>query len=299
MKNRKLLLYLLFTFGLSWALAGAYWLITGGAASNASGFIIMAMVYMFTPMLSVILVEKAIYKGELVQTYDIRFRWNSWWTVAWLLPLGIALATFGMSLLFPGVLFSPEMEGMFERFAGMLTEEQMDEMRNMELPVHPFFFAILQGLIAGITINAVAGFGEELGWRGLMHRELGHLNFWKMSFLIGAVWGIWHAPVILMGHNYPEHPVAGVGMMVVFCMLFSPVFTLVRIKSGSVVAAAILHGSFNALAGLALMLIQGGNDLLVGVTGLAGFIVLAALNIGIWLVAPETRTKSSADLSLA
>ncbi|MDV7393394.1 hypothetical protein RZS08_18620, partial [Arthrospira platensis SPKY1] len=134
-------------------------------------------------MISVILVEKAIYKGELVKTYDIRFRWNRWWTVAWLLPLGIALATFGMSLLFPGVLFSPEMEGMFERFANVLTEEQMDEMRNMELPVHPFFLAILQGLIAGITINAVAGFGEELGWRGLMHRELSHLNFWKMSFL--------------------------------------------------------------------------------------------------------------------
>jgi D-alanyl-lipoteichoic acid acyltransferase DltB (MBOAT superfamily) len=31
-----------------------------------------------------------------------------------------------------------------------------------------------------------------------------------------AIWGLWHAPVILQGHNYPGYPLLGVLMMVVF-----------------------------------------------------------------------------------
>ena len=47
------------------------------------------------------------------------------------------------------------------------------------------------------------------------------------------------------------------------------------------IAAAILHGSLNATVGLAIIVIEGGNDLTVGATGLAGFIVLAIVNAGI------------------
>ncbi|HNR41018.1 MAG TPA: hypothetical protein PKL65_02205 [Bacteroidales bacterium] len=48
-------------------------------------------------------------------------------------------------------------------------------MKNAPIPVHPFFVTIVEGLIDGITINAVAGFGDEPDWRGLMLRELSYL----------------------------------------------------------------------------------------------------------------------------
>jgi len=35
-----------------------------------------------------------------------------------------------------------------------------------------------------------------------------------------------------------------------------------------------MHGTLNATAGIAIMVIDGGNDLTVGITGLAGFISL-------------------------
>jgi len=129
----------------------------------------------------------------------------------------------------------------------------------------------------------VAGFGEELGWRGFLQRELGYLGFWKSSALIGLIWGAWHAPIILQGHNYPQHPVAGVFMMIIFTLLLSPIFSYVRLKSGSVLAAAVIHGSLNGTVGLSVMVIKGGNDLTVGVTGLAGFIVLFIVNAGIFI----------------
>jgi membrane protease YdiL (CAAX protease family) len=151
-----------------------------------------------------------------------------------------------------------------------------------DFPIHPFWLGLVQGLIAGISVNALAGFGEELGWRGLLQRELGFIGFWKSSILIGAIWGIWHAPLILKGHNYPQHPVIGVFLMTGWCMLLAPIFSYIRLKAKSVIAAAIIHGSLNATYGLAIVFVRG-SDLLVGVSGFAGFIVLAAVNVCIFI----------------
>jgi uncharacterized protein len=99
--------------------------------------------------------------------------------------------------------------------------------------------------------------------------------FWAAALLIGAIWGIWHTPLILMGHNYMQHPKIGVLMMTGWCILLSPLFLYILIKTKSVVAAAVMHGTLNAVAGISLMPISGGNDLSVGMTGLGGFITLA------------------------
>jgi membrane protease YdiL (CAAX protease family) len=208
-----------------------------------------------------------------------------WFLVAWLLPVIIAFATLGVSLLFTGVEYSPGMAGIFERFESALSPEQLEQMKAQAdaFPLHPFWIGLLQGLVAGITINAIAGFGEELGWRGFLQRELGYLGFWKSSIVIGLIWGIWHAPIILQGHNYPEHPQAGVLMMIIFTLLLSPIFSYIRLKAKSVIAAAVIHGSLNATVGLPLMVIKGENDLIVGVTGLAGFIALALSNLALFI----------------
>jgi hypothetical protein len=60
-------------------------------------------------------------------------------------------------------------------------------------------------------------------------------------------------------------------------------FVKVGLKANSVIAAAIFHGSFNATAGLAVMVLKGGNNLLIGVTGLAGFIILLIANFGLFI----------------
>ncbi|MDD4896103.1 MAG: CPBP family intramembrane metalloprotease, partial [Atribacterota bacterium] len=103
----------------------------------------------------------------------------------------------------------------------------------------------------------------------------------KSSICIGLIWGLWHAPLILQGHNYPSHPQIGVIMMVIFILLLSPILSYIRLKAKSVIAAAILHGSLNATFGIPLMVIKGGNDLTVGITGLAGFVALALANLGL------------------
>ena len=66
--------------------------------------------------------------------------------------------------------------------------------------------------------------------------------------------------------------------MVGWCILLAPIFSYVRLRAKSVIAASIIHGSLNGTAGLAIIVVKGGNDLLVGATGFAGFIALIVVN---------------------
>lgn len=276
---KKTLIFIGLTFFLNYLLVILFFVF--GGTWSMPGSLVVPLFYMFIPMLVAIFVQKYLYQEPLRKPLGISFKINRWFFVAWLFPILLAFATLGVSLLLPGVEFSPEMSGMIQKYADLLSPEQIEEMKEQAaaLPVHPLWLALLEGLLAGITINAVAGFGEELGWRGFLQKELGYLGFWKSSLLIGLIWGVWHAPLILQGHNYPEHPLAGVLMMTVFTLLFAPLISFVRLKARSVIAAAVMHGTLNGTAGIALIVIKGGNDLLVGVTGLAGFIVLALCNV--------------------
>lgn len=271
------------TFGFNWLLALLFFTLVGNQYPTAT--LVMAITYMFVPMIMAIIVQKFVYKEAVKAPLGISFRFNRWFGAAWLLPPLLAFATFGVSLLLPGVAYSPDMAGMFERFGGTLTPEQMAQMKDQmaALPIHPIWLGLLQGLIAGVTVNAVAGFGEELGWRGFLQRELAALGFWPSAGLIGLIWGVWHAPLIWQGHNYPQHPVAGVGMMTLWCMLLAPVISYIRLRAKSVIAAAIFHGTLNGTAGLAIMLVQGGSDLTIGLTGVTGFVVLIIANLGLWV----------------
>ena len=271
------------TYLASWLMAAAFFVLGGQWNTPASSA--MAIAYMFIPMGAAIVIQKLVCKEAVKKPLGISFKPNRWFLAAWLLPPIVAFATLGVSLLLPGVEYSPEMAGLFERFESTLTPEQLEQMQAQvdASPIHPIWIGLLQGLVAGITINALVSFGEELGWRGFLQKELRHLGFWKSSAAIGLIWGIWHAPIILQGHNYPEHPLAGVLIMTLFTLLLSPIFSYVRLKANSVIAAAIIHGSLNATAGLPLMVIKGGSDLTIGITGLAGLVVLASANIGLAL----------------
>ncbi|MFW5936268.1 MAG: CPBP family intramembrane glutamic endopeptidase [Candidatus Hadarchaeota archaeon] len=285
---KKIGLFIGLIFLIDWLMVAVF--VASGGEWNTLNAMVLATAYMFVPMVCAIAVQK--YYGEAVRRpLGISFKVNRWWLVAWLLPPVIAFAALGVSLLFPDVTYSPGLEGMLERYQSVLTPEQMELIKKQieESPVHSIWLALIQGLVAGITINAVAGFGEELGWRGFLQRELDHMDFWRASMVIGVIWGVWHAPLILQGHNYPQYPVIGVFMMIGWAVLLAPVFSYVRIKGKSVIAAAIIHGTVNATYGISIMVLKGGNELLIGVTGLAGFVVLLVVNLIIFFFDPEIK----------
>ena len=283
LRTKKILLFILLTFFIDWALVFLF--ITMGGKVDSVGIMLLGAAYMFVPMIVTIVIQKAILKQPLAGPMGISFKVNRWFFVAWFLPLIIAFAVMGVSLLIPGVTFTPDMSGFMDSLASALSPEQMEQAMEQlaSMPVHPVWLIVVLALISGTTTNAILGFGEELGWRGFLLKELGFMGFWKSSALIGFIWGIWHAPLVLLGLNYPQNPQLGVLLMTSWTILIAPLFSYIRIKSRSVIATSIFHGTINAVPGLAIILIAGGSDLTVGLTGLAGFVVFALADILLWI----------------
>jgi uncharacterized protein len=92
-------------------LVGLYKLF-GGQYVNKISATILAVTYMFIPMINVILVEKVIHKEKLKPNLFISFKINKWFFIAWLITPIMSFGTLGISLLLPDVTYSPEMEGM-------------------------------------------------------------------------------------------------------------------------------------------------------------------------------------------
>lgn len=154
-------------------------------------------------------------------------------------------------------------------------------------------------LAAGTTVNAFVALGEEFGRRGYHLWELAPLGFWKASIVIGTVWGIWHAPVIVEGYNYPSFPIVGVAAMTVACIAFSTVYTYLAVRAESVIAAALLHGVSNGSAGLILVYTATDStvldELVANPVGLAGIVTFGLVAVGIAVRGAPTLDRGFAS----
>lgn len=251
------------TLGISWVLAGAYYLLGGRIASPY--FTVFALVYMWVPGLI------ALWFARREGSPLLRFGpLNRFWLIAWLLPLGLVLLSIPVNALF----------GPWLGFEG-ITKSLPAGVPVGALPPAPVLALILavQSLLAGATINLLFAMGEELMWRGYLWERLKIQGFWKAALIIGLIWGIWHWPLIVQGYNYPQHPLLGVLWMIFFTLLLTPWMLYLREKAGSVWPAGIFHGVINASGALPSLLIERTHDLLIGFLAVGGFVVLIAANV--------------------
>jgi len=272
---KKSIPFIILTCFVSWTAAGTA-IFLGLRVESGISYVIFAAAYMLLPAVCAIILQ-LVQKEKPFRNLYISFRLNWWFVTAGIVPIIYAFMTLGINLLFPNVSFSAS----FDNILAALPPEQAEASLEQLTRFPPIVFLLIQvgsALLAAYTINAFFAFGEELGWRAYMLRELKAQKFLSVSLITGIVWGLWHFPLILIGHNYPDYPAAGVGMMIIWCILLSPVMTYIVIKSKTMITAAIFHGSLNAIAGLSLLYIAGGNNLTNGVQGLAGFIALILVN---------------------
>jgi membrane protease YdiL (CAAX protease family) len=159
---------------------------------------------------------------------------------------------------------------------------------------------LLQGLLLGPIINIFVTMGEELGWRGFLLPRLLPLGQWRAILLSGLVWGIWHAPVILQGYNYPQHPVWGVLLMTVSTVLLAVIFSWLYLATRSPWVAALAHASLNAWGGLPLLFLAAGFDTAYGGTiiSITGWVVMGVV-IGILVLTKQLPVKLPVELAPA
>jgi len=100
----------------------------------------------------------------------------------------------------------------------------------------------------GVIIGLLSSLGEEIGWRGLFVPELARVtSFRNVSLISGAVWTLWHLPLILFAdYSLPGVPKwYAIVMFTILVMGISAIFAYLRIKSGSLWTAVLMHSSHN------------------------------------------------------
>lgn len=100
--------------------------------------------------------------------------------------------------------------------------------------------------VAVSVILFFPAFGEEWGWRGYMMPKLMELMPKPAAVIVGGIiWGLWHAPVTVSGHNfgteYAGFPYVGIALMCLLCIIFNTFLTLLTERTGSIYPASIAH----------------------------------------------------------
>lgn len=108
-------------------------------------------------------------------------------------------------------------------------------------------------------VMAFNTFGEEYGWRGYLYPKLEAVANKPMAIIAGGIiWGLWHAPLTVKGHNfgtdYPGFPWLGILLMCVFCVVLGIFFHWLTQKTGSIYPASIAHSATNNGATLIMMI---------------------------------------------
>lgn len=288
--GRSLIVFLVISFALAWAVVLPLWF-GDGLASPIAGVLVVTM--MFAPTVAalvvVFFVEKPAHKARALGLVPLKpaGRLIGYLAIGLVLPIALCLTALGVGAVL-GIYPAD-----FVTFAGFqqIIEMQLAEVGMTGLPLPIGVLVALQFVnvfIAAMFINLIPALGEEIGWRGWLLPKLLRFGPWPAILLSGVIWGLWHAPVILLGHNYPGTPGwLALLAMVVFCTVMGGIFGWLRLRGGSVWPAALAHSSLNAAATLSILFIakDGRYDpLQANITGWSGWIVPAAMVVLIVLL---------------
>ena len=203
--------------GLTFALSAVFWglIIAAGSLGAHGGAYVLAL--MWCPGVS------ALATRFLFQR-DVRgagWRWGAtrWAALAYLLPLGYATAAYALVWL-----------------AGL-----------GGVDLGRFRTGVATFIVLGSLQSLLSATGEELGWRGFLVPTLARtMSFGRTAVVSGAIWAGWHVPLIVFA-DYNAGTPTWYAVLCFAVMVVSLSFPLawLRLRSGSVWPAAILHATHN------------------------------------------------------
>lgn len=267
--SRRVGTYLVLTLLLS----SIFWflIIRAGTLSAGGGMFVLGL--MWCPGTAAILAS--LLTGRPISRIGWRWSWR-YAALAYAIPVAYAAVAYGATWAlglgsFPDAAFVARLA---PRFGGPTASTL--EILGRDL--------LLQGS-AGVLFSCASGLGEEIGWRGFLVPELARgMSFTRVALVSGAIWASWHFPILLFAdYNAGTSPAYALACFTILVLGISFLFAWIRLASGSVWPAAILHGSHN-------LWIQQVFDPLTGDTGHTKWVIgefgaaLAITAIGVaWL----------------
>src|SRR5690348_14960261 len=207
--------FLTLTFGLS-----AIWytlIIRAGSLGAHGGLYVFAL--MWSPGTSALLTRLICQHNLRGEGWGWKRSTTRWAILAYVLPLGYAIVAYGIV---------------------WLTGLGRVDLARFQTPVALF-------IVVGTLQSLLSATGEELGWRGFLVPTLARtMSFGRLSLLSGAIWALWHMPLIIFADYNGGTPTwYSVICFAVMVVALGVPFAWLRLKSGSVWPAAILHASHN------------------------------------------------------
>jgi len=241
-------------------------LILRGGGMNGPNAAMLILVLMWAPAVSAILTK-------LIATRSLKGL--GWWPkrfsplgTAWLAPVIYG----GLPFLVAGLVG-----------AGTFTTEAWSKLAvQFGFEASPWIgLALFAGL--GTLQSLISATGEEIGWRGLLLPRLSErLGLLPAALLIGLIWGVWHLPADFVGQYAAGGNRALSGAVFLATVVgIGFVISWMRLSTGSVWPAVVLHGVWNAV-------IQGAFDVSTKEpsiwVGEAGLLVAAASLAVAWVL---------------
>ena len=297
---KRVLVYILITFALTWlySIFLIYPIASGealnGIPSLATQLVVAAA--MFCPAIGVLLTRLITKEGFKNTWLRPHIKGNiKTYLLAWFGPAALTFAGCVIYfLLVPGS-FDPDCGYMRQAMAAAGTPYEAQAVpMNLLMAIQ-----CVQAVFLAPALNFVTCFGEEWGWRGyLLPKMKNLLPTVPMLLVNGIIWGLWHAPLTVIGHNYGlgywGFPFTGIAMMCVFCIVLGIFLSYVTLKTGSCIPACLAHGAINGIAAVGMYFTYDGGNPFIGPapTGVIGIIpfILAAIPMVVYLKRNEKGT---------
>jgi uncharacterized protein len=159
-------------------------------------------------------------------------------------------------------------------------------------------------LLSVLGLGLIGALGEEVGWRGFLLPKMISGGIKNPYLFSGLVWASWHLPLIAFGGFYQADNallmalIYGVGIIAM-----SYVFSELRVRSGSVWVAAIVHAVhnffFQFMVPVLLLTVPGSRsdlwDMATGDTGLSIAVLYASAYLVFRHVVRRHRTSEGRD----
>lgn len=291
-----ILIFYLIACGLAWALDLPLWLSGQGLHTSFATVLITASMY--TPAaaaLFVVLVIQRTPKSNVLARLG-------WWPIrpirrtillAAVGLVGSALLPIATAFLAAALGFLHLDLANFSGFAQSVSA-RLPAGTKLPMPIQLLVLIQLAAIPIGALVNSLATVGEETGWRGFLLPAVRPLGTWPALLITGALWGLWHSPVILLGYDFNRPNLYGLTLMVIGCTAYGTLVGWLRIRSGTIWPSIIAHGAFNAAGGFAALVAAAGTRLDPTTVGPLGWIawILAG---GTILALALTRQVPSKD----
>ena len=262
-------------------------------------FVIRAALGMFGPAIACLLVrllrrEGFTDAGLRLRAKELKGQKHIWllYVAAYFIPLALLAIGTGLALL-----LHLQQWDMVNKMQPLM--KTLAATSNKSLPSATTLGLLI--IVAACTINLpitmVATFGEELGWRGYLLPRLMPLGAVKAALLVGGIWGLWHAPLIVLdSYEFGGlYPALGVFFFLLTTIPYSILFTWLRVKTGSIWPTVLAHAIINAFAGgIFGYAITQGNPYLGAPLGLIGLLPWLAFTG--WLILTR-RLEQPASLT--